>query len=327
MKPDVNCYYWFLDRLPLAISLSNRQSYHTMKIKLLYLAFSILILCCPTTFLKGQFPNPDEYSFGLRATDPVKMDVIKSGDKVTFSAINESYFPYELTIKFSHLENLLPRIFERKVLLRPGNNILFVLNIMDKDQSIQYEYTFNYIMRLSDNPDLSFPYLIPIGQGKIVQLQTFNDNENETILINHFKMSPGDSVFAIRKGTVTALPNDDSRVDRIIKPLSLEVLHLDGTLAIYRGLDYSNIKLHLGQIIYPGQFIGLIEKNGTLILNLLAMNGPLKLKDLEIYFTDQHGNIFHAKMLKNMKVFYPKEIIEKEMTDREIRKHEQGKLF
>lgn len=298
-----------------------------MKIILHYLAFPILLMSCPITFLNGQFPNPDEYTFGVRANDPVKMDVIKSDDKVTFNAINKSYFPYDLTIKFSDLENLSPKIFERKILLRPGNNNLFVLNIANKDQSIQYEYSFSYIMRLSDNPDLSFPYLVPIGSGKIVQLQTYNENGNKTTLLNHFVMSPGDSVFAVRKGTVTALPDDDSRLDRIIKSLSLEVLHQDGTLAIYRGLDNATNKLRLGQTIYPGQYIGIIDKNGTLILNLLAMNGPLKLKALEIYFTDQNRNLTSAALSNNMKVAYPEEIIEKEMTDREIKQYEKGKLF
>jgi hypothetical protein len=298
-----------------------------MKIKLLYLAFPILFICYPPTFLKGQFPNPHEYSFGVRTTDPVSIDVIKSSDKVTFNAINKSYFPYELTIKFSDLENLSPKIFERKILLHPGNNNLFVLNIANKDQSIQYEYTVSYTMRLSDNPDLSFPYLFPVGIGKMVQLQTFNDNGTTTILINQFKMHPGDSVFAIRKGTITALPDDGSRVDRVIKSLSLEVLHPDGTLAIYRGLENSNTNMHLGQTVYPGQFIGIIDKNGTLNLNLLAMNGPLKLKALEIYFTDQNKNLTPAALYNNKKVSYPREIIEKEMTDREVNKYKKGKLF
>lgn len=298
-----------------------------MKIKLIYLVPTILFLCYPTIFLNGQFPHPDEFSFGVRATDPVKMEVVKSTDKVTFNAINKSYFPYDLTLKFSDLENLSPKIIERKILLHPGHNNLFVLYIANKEQSIQYEFSFSYIMRLSDNPDLSFPYLLPIGSGKIVQLQALSDNGNNTIILNHFKMNPGDSVFAVRKGTVTALPNDDSRVDRIIKSLSLEVLHPDGTLAIYRGLDYGNNKLRLGQTIYPGQYIGIIDKNGSLILNLLAMNGPLKLKSIDIYFTDQDKNLTSSALSNKMKVAYPKEIIEKEMTDREIKLYEKGKLF
>ena len=140
-------------------------------------------------------------------------------------------------------------------------------------------------------------------------------------------MNYGDTVFAVRKGIVTALPGDDSRVDRVIKASSLEILHKDGTLAIYRGLDPAKNKLHRGQLVFPGQTLGNMEKNGTLILQVLANQGPSMLKGLDIFYSDKNGEVISSKKVKNSEVFYPVEIVKKEMTDREIKKYEKGKLF
>jgi len=293
-----------------------------------YSIFSILLLVIFSLESKGQSAKMEEgYSFGLRSTDPVVMDVTRTDERITFNAENKSYFPYSLTIKFSSLQNLLPRIFERTEILHPGNNRLFELGVVDKTQSTQYDYSVSYSMKLSDDPDLSFPYLIPIGAGKTVQFQSFKKENSEVFIINQFMMNYGDTVFAVRKGIVTALPGDDSRVDRVIKASSLEILHKDGTLAIYRGLDPAKNKLHRGQLVFPGQTLGNMEKNGTLILQVLANQGPSMLKGLDIFYSDKNGEVISSKKVKNSEVFYPVEIVKKEMTDREIKKYEKGKLF
>ncbi|MGD0340937.1 MAG: hypothetical protein ABSA76_04410 [Bacteroidales bacterium] len=255
------------------------------------------------------------------------MDVQKSTDRVSFNAVNKSYYPYDLTISFSDLQNLFPRVFERDIILHPGYNNLFILNISDKEQPIQYEYKITYNIKLPNNPDLTFPYLVPIGAGKTVKLESIKNDNGEMILINHFKMTYQDTVFAIRKGTVTALPDNNSEVERIIKSSSLEILHSDGTIAIYRGLDQSFKHIYLGQIVYPGQPIGMINQFGILTLDIVAMRSNSILKGLEICFSDQNGNVISQNLINGSEVFFPKEIIKKEMTDKEIRKYEKGNLY
>src|SRR5664280_995953 len=149
-----------------------------MKRQVFYLSIQILFLLCFTQFLNGQYSKVEEtMTFGIRLNDPIKMDVQKSVDKVTFNALNKSYFPYDFTISFSDLENLFPMVFERKVIVPPGYNNLFNLNIVNKDQPFQYEYKITYSIRLSNKPDLTFPYLIPVGAGKTVKLESIKNDK------------------------------------------------------------------------------------------------------------------------------------------------------
>lgn len=299
-----------------------------MKKTLLILLIEIIIHFCFPKFLNGQYTKIDEISvFGTRLNAPVVMDVQKSADRVVFNAINKSYFPYDFTLKFSDFQNMSPRVFEHKTLLQPGVNKIFALDIVDKTKAVSYQYTFIYSMVISKNPELSFPYLIPVGAGKKVMLDTIRNDTKLMIYINHFKFGASDTVFSVRKGIVTALPDNNVEVERISKLSSLEILHNDGTIAIYLGVNPPQCFLHLGQTVYPGQPVGIIGDGKILILYLLAMKESSKLNSLDIYYSGQNGENISAKLINGIKVFYPENIIEKEMTSREIKKYEKGDLF
>jgi hypothetical protein len=299
-----------------------------MKKRVFYLSFQILFLFSCTQSLYGQYSKVEEnISFGNRINSPVVMDVQKSTDKISFNAVNRSYFLYDLTITFSDLQNLYPKVYVHQTVLHPGNNNLFVLSIGDKAQSIQYEYTIKYSLKLTNNPDITFPYLVPVGAGKTVKLESLKNDAGETTLINSFEMSYMDTAFAIRKGTVTALPDNNSEVERIIKTASLEILHSDGTVALYRGLDPSFKFVRLGQVVFPGQPIGMINKYRILTLDIVAMQSNSTLKRLDIFYSDQNGDIISSKLMNGTTVSFPKKIIQRELTKKEIRKYEKGNLF
>lgn len=299
-----------------------------MKNQLLHILFPFLLHFICLQFADGQYSKAgDGFGFSSRLNAPIEMDVQKSDDRVSFNAFNKSFYPYDITVTFSDLQNLLPKVFERKMVIFPGNNTLFVLNVVNKDQSIQYEYSISYKIKISDNPDLSFPYLFPLSAGKTVKFQPINSSDNKTFLNNNFLMLEKDTVFAIRKGIVTALPDNSKEVDRIIKSTSLEIYHNDGTIAIYLGLDPSLLLIQLGQTVYPRQPIGLIGPTHCLILNLLAKNDNATLKGVEIHFVNETGGIISALSVNGQKVGFSKEIIKKEMTDKEARKYDKGKLY
>jgi|WetSurMetagenome_2_1015567.scaffolds.fasta_scaffold19146_3 hypothetical protein len=298
-----------------------------MKKRFLKLTFGLIsiLTCSQSTF--AQYSRVAETMlFGYRMNSPIVMDVQKSTDKVSFNVNNKSYFPYDLTIKFSDLQNLLPQVFERSLIVPPGYNNLFVLNIADKEQSIQYEYSISYSIKLAHNPDLSFPYIIPVGSGKTVKLESIRNENGETFLLNYFKMDKKDTVFAIRKGTVTALPDNDTEVERIVKSSSLEILHGDGTVALYRGLDPAEKFLRLGQTVYPGQPVGIMDA-GTLILNVVAMEGSSTLKMVDIYYSDQSGNLLPSNLINGKEAFFPFDVLKRELTAKEIKKYEKRGLY
>jgi len=298
--------------------------------KSLFLSLSIQVLAlfiCSIS-LDGQYSKVEEIStFGKRINNPVVMDVQESSDRVYFNANNKSYYPYDLTIKFNDIQNLLPKVFERKMILQPGNNILFVLSVADKEQAIYYDYRITFGISLSSDPDLTFPYLLPIASGRTVEFQSIITDNGKINLINQFKMAQYDTVFAIRKGTITALPDDNSEIERIVSANSLEILHGDGTVAIYRGLDEAFRGLHTGQIIYPRQPIGIMRTNGTLILNLVSMQGITSVKNQNILYADEQGNTIPANQINGKSVLFSEQIIKKEMTEKEIKKYEKGNLY
>jgi hypothetical protein len=288
----------------------------------------IILLLSFSQLLIGQYTKVEQITiFSTRPNAPIIMDVQTSTDKIVFNAINKSYFPYDFVISFSIFQNLSPVILEQKAILSPGKNRLFDLTIVDKNQSPQYRYSFKYTMIISDNPDLSYPYLIPLARGKTVKLDSVKKDDQAFIYNNRFKMDNKDTVFSIRKGTVTALPDNNIEIDRIIKSSSLEILHKDGTVAVYLGLDPSQIFLTLGQIVYPGQPVGIIGETETLTLHLFSMQESSKLKTFGIYYSDQNGMGISASLINKTGVFHPENIIKKELTPKEIKKMEKRKLY
>jgi murein DD-endopeptidase MepM/ murein hydrolase activator NlpD len=287
------------------------------------------LLVYSTYNLNGQFVKADQITiFGNRLNNPIEMDVQVNGNQIIFNAVNKSYYPYEFEIKFSELQNLTPRILQRAAILYPGKNSLFTLSQEDLDQPPQYSYSIKYIMGTSNNnTDLSFPYLIPVGDRKIVKLASKNENGTTLYLENHFKMNTGDTVFSVRKGLVTALPDSKTVVDRIMKNASLEIRHGDGTVAVYGGIDPGTNNLKLGQVVFPGQPVGQIGNSEVLILNIIAFQGGGRFQNLDIYFADKSEQLLSSRKIMDKQLAFPESVIKKELTKKELKKFDAGKLF
>jgi hypothetical protein len=289
--------------------------------------FSLLIPLIFSQILVGQYSKIEEISLGGRINSPILMDVEKSGTRVTFDAINKSYFPYDFTIKFNLLQNLSPNIFEYHTKVYHGRNRICVYDIHDKSQPINYTYGFSCKLSPADKIDLEFPYFIPIGEGKVVSLTEVKLEDVSVFNLNQFKMSVNDTVYAVRKGTVTALPDNKTEVERFIKSSSLEILHNDGTFALYKGLNPEVTFLKLGQVVYPGQPVGIMSSIETLTLFVVAPKENGNVENLQINFASPDGSLIPAIKIRETKVGYLKSIMQKEMTSREIKKHEKGSLF
>jgi murein DD-endopeptidase MepM/ murein hydrolase activator NlpD len=138
-------------------------------------------------------------------------------------------------------------------------------------------------------------------------------------------MNQNDTVFCIRKGLVTALPDNKNEVDRIVSS-SLEVLHNDGTIAVYRGLDADLSKIKLGQTVYAGQPIGLVGYTQVLLLNLLNFEGGGKIQNLNIFFADD-DRLISSEQIMNKRFINPITILKRELTKKEAKKFESNTLF
>lgn len=292
--------------------------------------------------LTGQSRQADEIIiFGNRLISPIEMDVQKSQNKIIFSVNNKSYFPYEFELEFNEFQNLTPSILSKKVILQPGFNRLFTLNVVKENEMPRYDYSTRFVL---GNPnlkaDLVFPYLIPVGDEKKVELVKIQNNKETHFQNNRFRMRAGDSFCAIRKGIVTALPDNKTEVDRIIRESSLEVRHFDGSIAVYLGASPQDNLLKLGQTIYPGQPIGKIDSAGILDLSVYIFKGVGMVKSIDIsyingnesydYPNKKDGLVIEYPITKidnGLTVKYPRAIIEKEMTKRELKKFNKGTLY
>ncbi|MFW5830639.1 MAG: hypothetical protein ACOC1J_00575 [Prolixibacteraceae bacterium] len=269
----------------------------------------------------------------------VRADYTTVGD-VQFSAYNNTKAPLYLNIDFADLENTtfdepLPYI----KLLEPGFNSLFMLHRrLDADVP-----RFNYQMKTyRSNPmavvDLDFPYLIPLENGRkanvfdVRSIAGFWGNEEpDSWNVTGFKVKPGDKVFAGRTGTVAEITGLNRSTDPALWyhtwNNSVTVLLPDGTLMVYRNIELKNKELELGEKIFAGQYIGdVVPRADELILvvfqHSLNDEDPRFIIPQFVTAEDKQELLISAK---EYDVVHPDDIIQREMTRKEIRKFKRQK--
>jgi murein DD-endopeptidase MepM/ murein hydrolase activator NlpD len=266
--------------------------------------------------------------FGSRIKTPIVMDVKTDQGVITFNVLNKSYYPYNFDITFGEFQNLSPRVFEKKTILTPGINKLFSFKIIDPNEPPRFSYKISYsLTNTYGKTDLSFPYLIPIGENKKVILRSSSTNGVTTYYENQFVMNAGDTVFVSRKGVITALPNNEEGVERIINKSSLEIRHDDGSIAVYIGIELSSKSIKLGQVVYPGQVLGVIDHSNLLVFGVYEIQTDGRIKYLSINYSGTNEELISSKKLFGTSVFFSKSVIKKELTKREMTKFDKGTLY
>lgn len=276
----------------------------------------------------GQITDVEQITiFSSRLKNPIVLDVKSDTSNIYFNAKNNSLYPYILEIKFGEFRNLSPRVFEKKVIVLPGNNRLFIFRIMDKNEAPALTYQTKYYLASTNTTEEKFnSYLIPIGENKIVDLYALNENGSLKKFVNHFVMKSGDIVFCARKGVVTALPDNQDNVDRIYNS-SLEIRHDDGTIAVYLGLNPDNQIVKLGQKVFPSQPIGKVNDSNLLIFHVYEIHDEGKLVPIETSYSGSNNKIVSSFNIDGINVTFPKAIIKKEMNKKEISKYDKNTLF
>ena len=278
------------------------------------------------------------FSYGINAQlVEVRADYTAVGD-VQFSAYNNTKAPLYLNIDFADLENTtfdepLPYI----KLLEPGFNSLFtLLRRLDADVP-----RFNYqIKTYRSNPmaivNLDFPYLIPLEEGEKAEIFDvksitgfWGNKEPESWNVTGFKVNRGDKIFAGRSGTVVETVGQSRSKDPLLWyhtwTNSITVLQPDGTLIVYRNVRVKNKDIEVGERIFAGQYIGdAVADNLILLIFQHSMDDedPRFIIPQFVTAEDKQELLISAKTYD---VVHPNEIIQKEMTRKEIRKHKRRK--
>ncbi len=290
-----------------------------MKKRILCFAIATILISA-TSY--AQLGTPiEQITFSSRIDNPVEVLVEQRDNKIHFFAKNRSFYTFTVELNFSYIQNLTPCVTRQKEIVKSGNHRILTLEIKNREQGFDYAYKCTYsIGDESKSCDLAYPYLMPLRSGKKVNLH-YPQRDSSYFLLDHFKTAPGDTIFCMRKGTVTAIPDMYHESDRLSKNKSLEIRHSDGSVMIYENLDPNSVSLNGGETVYPGQPIGTCNDKGVVYVCLYEFLGGgsfIGRKPLYVYRPEVVKPFDFS--IKNHVVCHPREFVEKEMSSREIKR-------
>jgi hypothetical protein len=268
-----------------------------------------------------------DLTLGINAWDPVHIKVEERtgsaiSNPIRFTALNSTYYPFDLVIDFIQFENLSPRPPVRVITVSHGSNNIFTFSIHVPGVGYGYKYSYSYWLTSSDEIiNKEFPYLIPLLVGK-------NVNSKKSFLgrvSDSFVGEKGDTVYCMRRGLVTAAPRSETMEFRLSRHDCLEVLQNDGTYMIYHNLNKSEAFTAPGKIVLPGQPIGTLSDSSYLMVTLLKVD---KVKNVMItqpirYTIGKAGTVNFNELDGIEKSIHPWEVITKEMKSRELKEAER----
>jgi murein DD-endopeptidase MepM/ murein hydrolase activator NlpD len=184
-----------------------------------------------------------------------------------FMCNNKAYCTYVLRVEFTTMTNLksdhaLP--FEAEV--KPGFNQLFVLSPENKtgDTKVSFKSSNRKgCIQPVVNPD--FTYLLPIGPG--MEAQAFRVNAvhstgQDSSYTVRLKMKPDDTIYAARRGVVTAVDVSNTENDAGAATTGswnyVEIVHADCSFGQYGVLKKDGALVKPGQLVEAGTPLGLV---------------------------------------------------------------------
>ncbi|UHG94810.1 M23 family metallopeptidase [Spirosoma oryzicola] len=188
-----------------------------------------------------------------------------------FSCRNSAFCPYSITVTFSELNGLRSSTtFPYRTEVRPGQQSLFKLQ-PEPNQSNSFRYSFSSVKGCKQTKvDTALVYLLPASPGKRVsavespyigKLYAGEADPKDWYSLA-IKMNSGDTVFAARRGTVSAVRSDAmpsgthlgfNRSDNMV-----EINHADCSFATYTVLRQKSIFVEPGQFVEAGTPLGIV---------------------------------------------------------------------
>lgn len=273
----------------------------------------------------------DTTFFSQRIREPVSIIIHRINNRILFYAHNHSPYRYQLELNFDKLRNLLPIITKKSFVLDPGRRVKPLIYFDVADATIpNYHYDLAVRESIGDTAvraELMYPYLIPVGNSRKANIMVSRPVNAVNYYRDIFKMNAGDTVFAMRKGRITASPKMDQPADRISSYNTLEILHSDGTVMVYYNLDPESVFVRTGENILPGQPVGVINSISNLEVELYRITNKDRLIRMPIYyFTGKSRYVLFRDIQNNYLVAYPDSIITKELSEEELRIYKRKRL-
>jgi hypothetical protein len=277
----------------------------------------VLWIILPYDASSQQLSDEVSMSFGIKAWDPVHIKV-NDASPFRFTALNSTYYPFNIKVDFDVFENLSPKPPPREIKIQHGINNLFTFSVHVPDRGYNYRYTYSYSLAPSDEIiDERYPYLVPLSEGREIKSKlTLYSRIN-----NSFTGNEGDTAFCMRKGLVVAVPEKENLDFRLSNHDCLEVLHNDGTYMIYRNLSIDADLVSPGKIVFPGEPVGLMSDSVYLTVSLIRVVTNNVFIPVQITYINSSGDIVNYDALdgKDNSV-HPWGVIIKELKSNELKK-------
>lgn len=192
-------------------------------------------------------------------------------------ATTETPVPLILTIDFTTLRNL-----DASVALPYSTNLtgtrtrLLTLTRQWEDQQINYRYRTRYHAGCLDTNPSEIEYLLPFPEGSEATAGTLsylgtmiNQNTPDGWYSLSFNLEEETAITAMRRGTVIAVNDGVNRSENANLVYRSDrnyvtVLHADCTFARYRTFKDSQILVQEGDLLLPGDPIGLTDEDNQI---------------------------------------------------------------
>ncbi|MDO5665411.1 MAG: hypothetical protein Q4G63_09165 [Bacteroidia bacterium] len=223
-------------------------------------------------------------SYIFAQNNPIDI-IVEHNDNKTLDFSFRKYEPgsYTLYIHFDKLEN--SQYYPREISLTSNAGSLFTLRPQNSDVGINYSYRYRYISGIC-NPrelDSAFVYLLPYAPNSEVRIleasyvgKTYlNHKEPKGWKSYYFEGKELDSVFAVRKGIVTKVidENDFNQdVSFTTERNSIRIEHPDGSTATYTGFAKGKIVVKKGDEVLPHTFLGSLKNDHEMGNDMLSLS-------------------------------------------------------
>lgn len=188
-----------------------------------------------------------------------------------FFCRNSGFCPYTVTVTFSQLNGLrTSATLPYQTDVSPGQQSLFKLQ-PQPNQSTSFQYKFKFIKGCNrPKVDTAVVYLLPASPGKQVSAvelayigKLYNGEEAPRNWYSlAIKMNSGDTVFAARRGTVSAVRSDAAPIGTNLSfhrdDNMVEINHSDCSFATYTVFRPQRIFVRPGQFVEAGTPLGIV---------------------------------------------------------------------
>ena len=212
--------------------------------------------------------------FFIRVSAQSPIEVFYEKDNTgayAFSCRNTSYCPYTVTITFTELTGLrTSATLPYQADIRPGQQSLFKLQ-PQPNLTNSFQYKVNAMKGCKRTKvDTSVVYLLPTRPGKRVSAAELayigklyaGEQEPKDWYSLAIKMNTGDTVFAARRGTVSAVRSDAAVVGTNLgfhrSDNMVEINHADCSFATYTVFRTNSIFVVPGQVVEAGTPLGIV---------------------------------------------------------------------